>query len=171
MKEYSTQKGLINKVQVYLEDEQHFFEDYPEILQEVYRVIEKCLDEEKVPFDVEISLTVVDTLEIQAINKQYRSIDKSTDVLSFPQIDASSNGEIAWEEVEPHQVMLGDIILCHEKAVQQAEEYGHTLKREVCFLIIHSMLHLLGYDHMNEADEKVMFNKQEHILNLLNISR
>lgn len=171
MQEYSIQKGMKNRVQLYLEDEPSFFESHADILQEVYRVIEACLSEETVPYDVEVSLTVVDKDEIHQINKDYRGVDKPTDVLSFPQIEPQTNGKIAWEEIDHHQVMLGDIVLCYEKAIEQAGEYGHTLKREVCFLIAHSMFHLLGYDHMNEADEKTMFDKQEHILNLLNISR
>lgn len=158
-------------MQVYLEDEQGFFEKNPEILQDVYKVMELCLGEEKVPYDVEISLTIVDHLEIQEINKTYRQIDSVTDVLSFPQIEPSANGSIEWKEISKHQTMLGDIILCYEKAIEQAKEYGHTLKREVCFLVAHSMLHLLGYDHMNEEDEKIMRDKQEHLLTLLNISR
>ncbi|WP_069998429.1 rRNA maturation RNase YbeY [Cellulosilyticum sp. I15G10I2] len=160
-----------HKLQLYVEDEQQFFEVYPDVIEDMHRVIMQCLEEERVPFDVEISLIVVDEEEIRAINKQYRNIDKSTDVLSFPQIEAFSNGKIIWEEVEAHQVMLGDIILCHEKAIKQAEEYGHTIKREVCFLIAHSMFHLLGYDHMNVQDERTMIDKQEHILSLLGILR
>jgi probable rRNA maturation factor len=160
-----------NRVQLYLEDETGFFDSHNDILQDVHRVIEACLNEEAVPYDVEISLTVVDRSEIQQINKEYRQINKPTDVLSFPQIEPKSNGEIVWDEVDCHQVMLGDIVLCDEKAIEQADEYGHALKREVCFLIAHSMFHLLGYDHMNEQEEKMMIDKQEHVLNLLNISR
>jgi len=159
-----------NRVQLYLEDEPGFFESHADILQDVYRVIEACLSEETVSMGVEISLTIVDELEIQQINKDYRGIDQPTDVLSFPQIEPLANGKIVWEKTN-HQVMLGDIILCYEKAIEQASEYGHTLKREICFLVAHSMFHLLGYDHMNEIDEKMMFDKQESILSLLNISR
>lgn len=171
MKGYSIQKGMTNSVEVYLEDEPGFFEKYPEILKSAYDVMAKCLEEEGVPFDAEISLTVVDQEEIQLINKTHRNIDKITDVLSFPQIEPLEAGKIDWKEVDKHQVMLGDIILCYERAAQQAEEYGHSLKREVCFLIAHSMLHLLGYDHIKDEDEEVMFNKQKDILNVLNISR
>ena len=171
MKEYNILKGMKNKVQVYLEDEEKFFESHADILQEVYKVMEVCLCEEHVPCDVEISLTVVNEHEIQEINREYRQIDKPTDVLSFPQIEPLENGVMAWEEEKTEEVMLGDIVLCYERAIEQAKEYGHTLKREVCFLIAHSMFHLLGYDHMNEKDEKLMFDKQEHVLQLLKISR
>jgi probable rRNA maturation factor len=160
-----------NRVKIYLEDEQKFFESHADILEKVYKVIETCLSEEAVPFDAEISLSVMGSSEIQAINKEYRGIDKPTDVLSFPQFEPISNGKMKWGEIDSHVIILGDIILCHEKAKAQADEYGHSLSREVCFLIAHSMLHLLGYDHMNETDEKLMFDKQDYLLNLLNISR
>ncbi|MDF2594544.1 MAG: ybeY [Clostridia bacterium] len=171
MKEYNTQKRMANKVQVYLEDEEGFFVPHQEILETVYKVMERCLEMEGIENDTEISLTVVDKAEIEAINKEYRGIDRVTDVLSFPQIEPESNGKIIWDDVTGNPIMLGDIILCHEKAIEQAEEYGHTLEREVCFLIAHSMFHLLGYDHMNEVDEKLMFEKQEQILKVLNIVR
>lgn len=158
-------------MQIDLDDELAFFKDYPEILEEVYRVIEHCLKEEKVPCDPTISLTVVQEEEIQAINHEYRNINKVTDVLSFPQIEPSQNGHIIWEKEATGEVLLGDIILCYEKAITQAQEYGHTLKREVCFLIAHSMLHLLGYDHIDTEQEKIMFDKQEYILKALNITR
>lgn len=171
MKEYNTQKRMANKVQVYLEDEEGFFVPRQEILETAYKVMERCLEMEGIENDTEISLTVVDKAEIKAINKEYREIDRVTDVLSFPQIEPESNGKIIWDDVRGNPIMLGDIILCHEKAIEQAEEYGHTLEREVCFLIAHSMFHLLGYDHMNEVDEKLMFEKQEQILKVLNIVR
>jgi probable rRNA maturation factor len=171
MKGYNTQKRMANKVQIYLEDEEDFFVPHQDILEKAYEVMEKCLEIEGVKSDTEISLTVVDKAEIKSINKEYRGIDKDTDVLSFPQIEPESNGQIIWKDVRGNPIMLGDIILCYEKAIEQAAEYGHTLKREICFLIAHSMFHLLGYDHMNEADEKMMFEKQDQILQVLNIVR
>ncbi len=154
-----------------MEDEKKFLSHEPELLETIYKVIELSLKEEGAPDEAEISLTFVDAKEIQEINRVYRQIDKVTDVLSFPQIEPISQGKIDWSMVAPHEMMLGDIILCYEKAIEQAESYGHSLKREVCFLIAHSMLHLLGYDHMNDEDDKVMIDKQEHLLGLLNISR
>lgn len=160
-------------MQIYLEDEQGFFKENRSIYLRACEVIEQCIEEERVPYkNIEISLTVVDKEEIQAINREYRGIDKPTDVLSFPQIDPVSKGQIDWDSLDFKElVMLGDIILCSDRAIRQAEEYGHSLEREVCFLIAHSMLHLLGYDHMNDEDEKVMCDKQETILNRLNLSR
>lgn len=175
----STQTERLNKMNLYLEDDYEFFEKHEGLLEDVKAVIEECLKVEKVPYSVEISLTVVDKEEIKEINNEHRQIDRSTDVLSFPQIDPLSNGVIDWKNLDEASIMnydtkdilLGDIVLCHEVAEEQAGEYGHTLRREVCFLVAHSMFHLLGYDHMNEADEKLMISKQNEVLLSLNIGR
>lgn len=164
---------------IYLEDETGFFDQYPELYKKVQSVIERCLDEEEVPYEVEVSLTIVDMNRIHEINSAHRNIDRPTDVLSFPQIDANEVGFINWDEIDysscinydTDEVMLGDIILCDEKAQEQAKEFGHSLEREVCFLVAHSMFHLLGYDHMSPEDERKMVNKQESVLQYLSISR
>ena len=164
---------------VYLEDETGFFEANPGLYEKVESVIERCLDEENVPYEVEVSLSVVDLATIREINASHRQIDRPTDVLSFPQIDAEKIGYINWDNVDfsscvnydTEEVMLGDIILCDDKAKEQAQSYGHSLEREVCFLVAHSMFHLLGYDHMTPEDEKNMFTKQESVLQYLSILR
>ncbi|MCI1959238.1 MAG: rRNA maturation RNase YbeY [Clostridia bacterium] len=117
----------------------------------------------------EISLSIVNNREIHSINKQFRHIDRETDVLSFPQLTFEKD-EVP-EKNEKGEIILGDIIISIEKAKSQAEEYGHSLKRELAFLTAHSMLHLLGYDHMTDSEAKVMFEKQEKILNNLGITR
>lgn len=164
---------------IYLEDETGFFNQYPDIYKKVESVIERCLDEEEVPYEVEVSLTMVDISRIHEINNEYRGIDRPTDVLSFPQIEAKEIGHIDWDQIDysscvnydTEEVMLGDIILCDEKAKEQAAHFGHSLEREVCFLVAHSMFHLLGYDHMTPEDEKKMVNKQESVLQYLSILR
>lgn len=164
---------------IYLEDETGFFDQYPELYKQVERVIERCLDEEEVPYEVELSLTMVDLDRIHEINKTHRNIDRPTDVLSFPQIDPEEIGYINWDEIDysscvnydTEEVMLGDIILCDEKAREQAKQYEHSLEREICFLVAHSMFHLLGYDHMTPEDEKKMVSKQESVLQYLSILR
>ena len=110
----------------------------------------------------EISVSIVTNEEIQAINREFRNIDKATDVLSFPQL-TFEEGEIA-DVNEKNEIVLGDIIISIDKAQQQAEEYEHSLEREVAFLTIHSMLHLMGYDHMEPEEEKEMIQKQKLIL-------
>lgn len=166
-------------MKIYLEDEINFFEEHGMMWAKAQNVMEACLDEENVPYEVEVSVTVVDRDEIHQINLEHRTIDRPTDVLSFPQIDPESNGVILWDNIDHTMVMnfdtecliLGDIVLCADIAKEQAEAYGHSLEREVCFLIAHSMFHLLGYDHMNEADEQKMFAKQEKVLSELGIVR
>ena len=117
---------------------------------------------EKYPHPAEVSLTLVSDEEIRALNLQYRKINCPTDVLSFP-MGESNPGTNA--------IMLGDIVISAETAVLQAEMYGHSAKRELAFLTVHGMLHLLGYDHMNKSDEDIMFAKQEQILQKLGIIR
>ncbi|MEG1703499.1 MAG: rRNA maturation RNase YbeY [Niameybacter sp.] len=175
----NTQIERLNNMNLYLEDDYEFFEQQEGLLDTVKAVINKCLEIEKVPYPAEISLTIVDKAEIQAINKEHREMDKPTDVLSFPQIDSVANGVIGWDNLDEASIMnydtkdilLGDIVLCYEVAQEQAKEYGHALKREVCFLVAHSMFHLLGYDHMNENDEELMMAKQNQVLETLNIGR
>ena len=109
-----------------------------------------------------VSVSFVDNRYIHRINKKYRHIDRPTDVISFAFLDDGHQ----YEKVLFHEgmVALGDIYISVEKAIDQANEYGHSVNRELCFLFVHGLLHLLGYDHMNERDEKVMFSLQEEIL-------
>ena len=130
-------------------------------------LIRKCchavLEMEGFGKPAEVSVTFVDNNEIQTLNREYRHKDAPTDVLSFP---LGENGEYDINE-DTGAYVLGDVVISMEKAVEQAERYGHSLSREVGFLTVHSMLHLLGYDHMEEADEKVMFSLQDEILDEL----
>ncbi len=114
----------------------------------------------------EINVTIVDDIEIQVLNREFRDIDKSTDVLSFPL------GEDGIYDYNPETdaLMLGDIVISVDHALAQAELYGHSIEREIAFLTVHSMLHLLGYDHVNnEKEEKEMFEKQEEVLKLMGL--
>ncbi len=126
---------------------------------------------------LEVSLSFVGEDEIRELNKEYRDTDKVTDVLSFPTVDNPERGVIDLashaSDLNPETWLLnlGDIIICLPRAKQQAKEYGHSLKREVAFLSLHSLLHLLGYDHMNQADEKQMTAVQNAVLDKLNIKR
>lgn len=130
-------------------------------------VIKESLNYENISNNCEISVTIVDNVEIHSINLKHRGIDRATDVLSFPLIDF----ERETIPTDGSMIYLGDIIISIERAIEQAKEYGHSLDREVGFLTAHSMLHLLGYDHMVEEEEKVMFKKQEEILANLNLRR
>ncbi|MGN0577504.1 MAG: rRNA maturation RNase YbeY [Ruminiclostridium sp.] len=143
------------------------------VTKELRTLIKKCcletLYEEGYKGSFEVSVTFTDNRGIREINKEYRGIDKETDVLSFPATDA---GESFTRSRETGCFILGDIVLSLEKAVSQAQEYGHSFEREAAFLTVHSMLHLLGYDHVNsEEEEREMFGKQEIILEAMGISR
>lgn len=133
----------------------------------IENVISEALKYEGVSDNTEISVTIVDNEEIRKINNKFRNIDRATDVLSFPLIDFDN------EDLpnDGSKIYLGDIIISIERAKEQANEYGHSLDREVGFLTAHSMLHLLGYDHMVPEEEKVMFAKQEEILSNLGLKR
>jgi len=113
--------------------------------------------------DVSFNVIIVDNDYIHKLNKEYRNIDRETDVISFALEDDKT--------FNPEERVLGDIYISIDKAKSQSEEYGHSLKRELCFLAVHGMLHLLGYDHMEKEDEKVMFGLQEEILDEMDIKR
>ncbi len=139
--------------------------------EDIERLIEICtaaaLEEEGISDDAEVSVTLADNARIRELNKEFRDIDKETDVLSFPM------GDEEGFEVDPDNdaVLLGDIVISLEKAQTQAEEFGHSFRREVAFLLTHSLFHLLGYDHMTADEEKEMFSKQEKVLQKLGITR
>jgi len=113
--------------------------------------------------------------EIKRLNSDFRNVDSVTDVLSFPANDLScpisKTGITCDMEVDDGMVFLGDIIICYERACEQAEDYGHSLKRELCFLALHGTLHLLGYDHIKPEDETVMTARQEEVLSRFGIER
>lgn len=123
----------------------------------------------KLNFSPIVSISIIDNEKIHEINKEYRHIDRETDVISFAFLDNDPSREDLLKSGTV--VPLGDIYISSEKAISQAEEYGHTLEREFSFLFVHGLLHLLGYDHMNEDDEKIMFSLQEEILNKAGITR
>lgn len=124
--------------------------------------------------DVEISVMLTDNEGIRSLNAEHRKIDRATDVLSFPMFEYDEDGEIMEEFAEFSEMgdlCLGDIVISLERAAEQAEEYGHSYMREVGFLTVHSMLHLLGYDHMTPEDEKEMFGYQKEILEEMGLPR
>lgn len=129
------------------------------------------------PKSVKVNLKFVTPQEIRTLNKQTRNIDRITDVLSYPYTEVKVGQKLKLKDyacdIDPfdHKLLLGDIVLCVDRAKEQAKEYGHSLNREICFLFCHAMLHLMGYDHIEPEDEKIMTAKQAEILNSLNITR
>lgn len=134
--------------------------DIKKIIKKIAKKINKV---EKIKGKHTISFILVDSDKIWEINKEYRKIDSPTDVISFAAIDDSIDGSIPEE--------MGDIFICKERVLSQAEEYGHSVLREFAFLCTHGIYHLLGYDHQNAEEERVMFEKQEKILKELKIER
>lgn len=157
-----------------IENNQEKVEIDSEIQETINKACEKTLEYENCSFDAQISVTIVDNEEIQRINKEFRNKDAVTDVLSFPMLefDEDGNAEDCDFDFDGEEAVLGDIVISAERAAEQAKSYGHSFKREIAFLTVHSMLHLLGYDHVtSEEDEKVMFTKQDEILKQLGITR
>lgn len=152
-----------------LTDNRTDFEISGEIMEAVEKACLETLKYEEFDEDCEISLSFVTNEEIHQINRQFRNVDATTDVLSFPQL-TFEEGEEA-DVNENGEIVLGDIIISVERAKEQAEEYGHGLKREIAFLTVHSMLHLLGYDHMEKDEEEDMFRRQKEILEIAGIPR
>lgn len=133
--------------------------------QDFTAIIEQALKTLGIEDDVEVSCVLVDDERIHEINREYRHIDRSTDVISF----AMEDNDQFYVEGMPRT--LGDIFISVDHAKKQAEEYGHSLRREMCFLFTHGILHLLGYDHMTDEQEKEMFGLQDEILGALSIER
>ncbi|MED1739790.1 rRNA maturation RNase YbeY [Bacillus swezeyi] len=140
-----------------------------EQLAEMEKLLQFAAKEENVADQAEVSVTIVTNEEIQKINKEYRGKDYPTDVISFA-LEEDGEGEVEIIGADMPTV-LGDIIISADKAKEQAEEYGHSLMRELGFLTVHGFLHLLGYDHMTEEEEKEMFTKQKELLNRYGLSR
>ena len=156
------------------ENEQDKIEISDELFDKIKLSIEKALEYEDFTEDAEISLTFVDNEAIRELNNASRNKDSATDVLSFPMLETDEDGTLIIydEDIVDGRVLLGDIVISAERAYEQSEEYGHSLVREMCFLAVHSVLHLLGYDHeRSEDEEKIQFEKQEEILNILGITR
>lgn len=149
---------------------------YETILEEV---VEAALDYEKCPYEAEVNVLLTDDEQIRRINSEFRQIDRATDVLSFPMGDfeTPSDFERLEEQSEDYfnpetgELLLGDIVISVDKVAEQAEKYGHSQTRELAFLAAHSMLHLCGYDHMEEEERLLMEKKQEEILELKGYTR
>lgn len=129
----------------------------------IKKILKNVCKELKIKSKHVVSYIFVDLNNIHDINKEYRQIDRPTDVISFAYIDSSENKELPYE--------LGDVFICVEKIIEQANEYGHSVTRECAFLVVHGILHLLGYDHLEKEDEEVMFSLQDKILENLKIFR
>ena len=147
----------------------------------IRRVIDAAMDQEECPYEAEVSVTVTDNAGIREINREFRGIDSETDVLSFPMVQYPEPADFSILEDETSvcdcfnpetgELLLGDIILSVDKIEEQAEKYGHSVTRELAFLVAHSMLHLFGYDHMEDDERLVMEERQRLLMDALGIAR
>ncbi len=162
----------------YVENEVDF--TFPFDMEEILKSVAcDILETENCPFEAEVNLLLTDNEGIRGFNEEFRNIDRETDVLSFPNVDYETPGDfsvISDQDVDyfnpdTKELILGDIIISKDRVLEQAESYGHSVKREFAFLVAHSMLHLCGYDHMEEDEAKVMEEKQSACLNRLGITR
>lgn len=135
-------------------------------------VVNMCFKVEKLEkLNLYISITLTTPAEIRKINKEYREIDKETDVLSFPMFEKNELDEMVKEQNNQIPETIGDIVISVDRVKEQAEEYGHSFERELAYMVVHGFYHLMGYDHMVEEDKKIMREKEEHVLSLLEINR
>lgn len=153
---------------------------FPFSLEDIMKLVcEAVLEEENCPYEVQVNLVLTDNEGIRELNREYRGIDRETDVLSFPNVDFQEEGvfdidedlEADYFDPDTGELVLGDIMISVDKLQEQARNYGHSEKREFAFLVAHSMLHLCGYDHMEEAEREAMERKQEKILTGIGITR
>jgi len=150
---------IVNEVAIYNESNDDFL--YKDIIE---KVVNKALETEKVE-NASCSIIIVDNAYIQKLNKEYRGIDRITDVISFALEDDKSM-------VIPNDIrLLGDIYISFDKAKEQAKDYGHSIERELCFLAVHGIYHLLGYNHETKEEAEIMFKKQEEVLMEYGITR
>jgi len=155
-------------IDIYFSNEQEKYAADESLEKLVHTAVQGALDFEEIDFDCEVSVTFTNNEGIRALNREYRDKDSATDVLSFPMY-AFTEDDMPDTE---HTVELGDIVLSLERATEQAEEFGHSYEREVAFLTVHSVLHLLGYDHeLSEEDDADMRERQRKIMEKINILR
>lgn len=165
---------------VLIDNRQSYIEVTENLESLVKDVIEKALNLEDVNIDAEVSVIFVDNASIREINREYRGMDKATDVLSFPMLEypkgkvykeVCSNGSFNDSDLFEGKLILGDMALSLEMVDVQRKEFGHSFEREAAYLIVHSVLHLLGYDHMEEEEKMRMRSREEEILLSLNLGR
>lgn len=148
---------------IYLEEGQVMEESLLKKMEEAAGVLfqQEGVDEER----AEISLTLVSLEEIRELNRDYRDVDRETDVLSFPQFESVENMP------EFGELCLGDVVICLDKVEEQAKEFGHSFERELIYLFVHSLLHLLGYDHMEEGEKQEMRQREEAVMSAIDLNR
>ncbi len=151
-------------MELLIDNRQNKYEVKEQLIELLEKAVEACLLYENWDIDYEVSLSLVDNNEIKELNSIYRGKDYATDVLSFPLVDED-------QAIDLKEKLLGDIVISVEKAEEQAKEYNHSFEREMGFLVVHSMFHLMGYDHDTSEDTKDMRDREEAVLSSLNLIR
>lgn len=147
-------------------------EENPKYEETIKKVLEQCFKQEKLENSkLYVSITLTNPENIHKINKEYRNVDRETDVLSFPMFEKNEIDEKIKNNDFEHEDVLGDIVISIEKVKGQAIEYGHSFEREFAYMLVHGFYHLMGYDHMEEKEKKIMRQKEEIVLNKLQIKR
>ena len=156
---------------IYIENESRVVFDFKSVDPIVKKAIKAVFQDKNLPEELDVNVLITTPKSIQTINRENRGVDSVTDVLSFPYYDYDEPGVFCEELLEDEENILGDIIICASKIKEQAKKYGHSQKRELAFLIVHSMLHLIGYDHMEENDAELMQAEERRIMDIINIKR
>ena len=156
---------------VYIEnDSGYHFPFHYKVL--ITRAVNAVMKEKNIPEELDVNVMIISPEEMQKINREARGIDQVTDVLSFPYFEYETPGYFDREIIDwTDGDILGDLVICADKVVRQAEDYGHSQKRELVFLTVHSMLHLVGYDHIEKKDADLMEPEQDRLMDLIGISR
>lgn len=156
---------------VYIENETRVQFDFSNINQIIKKAVSVVMADKKIPEGLDVNVLITTPSSIRTINRENRDTDSVTDVLSFPYFDYKKPGVFSGKIKNSEENILGDIIICAQKVKEQAKKYGHSQKRELSFLIVHSMLHLTGYDHIEEKDALLMQSEERRIMDILNIKR
>ena len=156
----------------YIQIEFDGIEENEDYLSVINQVLEKCYEVEKINNEkIFINIILTNPQKIRQINKEYRNIDKETDVLSFPMFEKQELDELLKVQDFIEKDILGDVVISIPRVIEQAKEYNHSFERELAYMTVHGFYHLMGYDHMEEEEKKVMRNKEENILEQLEINR
>ncbi len=156
---------------IYIENESRVIFDFKNIDSVIRKAIKAVFQDKNLPEELDVNVLLTTPKSIRIINQENRGVDSVTDVLSFPYYDYEEPGVFSEEISEEEENILGDIIICASKIKEQAKKYGHSQKRELAFLIVHSMLHLIGYDHMEENDMELMQAEERRFMDIINIKR
>ena len=155
---------------IYIENESRVTFDFKDRDRVIRKVIQTVMADKHIPAELDVNVLLTVPSAIQTINREMRNMDSVTDVLSFPYYEYHTPG-VFTGKVEEGEEILGDIVLCAAKVKEQAKKYGHSQKRELAFLIVHSMLHLIGYDHIDPKDAALMQQEEKRLMDILHISR